>query len=148
MPFDDYVQQAVLTPLGMAAAGFRYPAGTDPATGYVEVPRIVDPLLRRMLPAGIAGERQGRYLALHRFYVDGPAYGGLVGPVLDAGRFLRMHLGDGELDGHRVLAPQTARGMRTINQPGKPFDHGTGWFRRPSTSPDRWVEHFGTGAGF
>ena len=80
--------------------------------------------------------------------MDGPAYGGLVGHVLDAGRFLRMHLGDGQLDGHRVLAPQTARGMRTIDQPGKPFDHGTGWFRRPTTDPDRWVEHFGTGAGF
>ena len=148
MPFEQYVQQAVLTPLGMRGTGFGYPAGTDAATGYVRVPKIVDPLLRRMIPGGIVGDRHGRYLALNRFYVDGPAYGGLVGHVLDAGRFLRMHLGDGQLDGHRVLAPQTARGMRTIDQPGKPFDHGTGWFRRPTTDPDRWVEHFGTGAGF
>jgi len=148
MPFEQYVQQAVLTPLGMRGTGFGYPAGTDSATGYVRAPKIVDPLLRRMIPGGIVGDRHGRYLALRRFSVDGPAYGGLVGDVLDAGRFLRMHLGDGQLAGHRVLAPQTARGMRTIDQPGKPFDHGIGWFRRPTVDPDRWVEHFGTGAGF
>ena len=67
---------------------------------------------------------------------------------MDAGRFLRMHLGDGEIDGHRVLDPQTARSMRSIAHPGKPFNHGTGWFRRPTKSPGSWVEHYGTGAGF
>ena len=25
--------------------------------------------------------------------------------------------------------------MRTIDQAGKPFDHGTGWFRRPTKTP-------------
>ena len=93
-------------------------------------------------------KRQGPYRALNPFYVDGPAYGGLVGDVLDASRFLRMHLCDGELDGHRILAPQTARRMRTIDQVGKPFDHGTGWFVRPTSTQQQWVEHFGTGVGF
>jgi CubicO group peptidase (beta-lactamase class C family) len=96
----------------------------------------------------VAGDRHGRYLALNPFAVDGPAYGGLTGDVLDAGRFLRMHLRDGELDGNRILAPQTARQMRSIVKPGKPFDHGIGWFRRPTDTPGQWVEHFGTGAGF
>ena len=68
--------------------------------------------------------------------------------VLDAARFLRMHLRDGELDGHRILDPQSARRMRRIEHPGKPFTHGIGWFRRPTTSPETWVEHFGTGVGF
>jgi CubicO group peptidase (beta-lactamase class C family) len=133
----------------MRETGFRYRTATpDIATGYVKAPRLLDPLLRRILPAGIVGDRRGRYLALNRFYLDGPAYGGLIGHVLDASRFLRMHLRDGELDGQRVLAAQTARAMRTIDRPGKPFDHGTGWFRRPTTAPDRWVEHFGSGVGF
>ena len=38
--------------------------------------------------------------------------------------------------------------MRAIDQPGKPFDHGIGWFRRPTKHPGHWVEHFGAGAGF
>ena len=118
------------------------------ATGYVKAPRIADPALRRLLPQGVAGSRHGPYLALNPFYVDGPAYGGLVGDVLDAGTFLRMHLGDGEIDGRRVLDPRTARSMRSIVHPGKPFNHGTGWFRRPTKSPGNWVEHYGSGAGF
>ena len=132
----------------MDHTGFRYQDGAAPATGYVKAPRIADPLLRGLLPGGIAGDRHGPYLSLHPFYVDGPAYGGLVGDVLDAGRFLRLHLGDGEIDGTRVLSPGAAGSMRTIDQAGKPFDHGTGWFRRPTKTPGQWVEHFGAGAGF
>lgn len=148
MPFTSYVQRAVLGPLGMEHSGFRYLAEVDGATGYIRTPRITDLLLRHLLPDGIAGNRTGPFLALNPFYVDRPAYGGLIGDVLDASRFLRMHLTDGELDGTHVLAPQTARGMRSIEHPGKPFDHGIGWFRRPTTDNGDWVEHFGAGAGF
>jgi CubicO group peptidase (beta-lactamase class C family) len=148
MPFEDYVQDFVLRAVGMDRTGFRYRDGADKATGYVKAPRIADPVLRGLLPRGIAGDRHGPYLSLNPFYVDGPAYGGLVGDVLDASRFLRLHLRDGEIDGARVLSPESARRMRTIDQPGKPFDHGTGWFRRPAKASGQWVEHFGAGAGF
>jgi CubicO group peptidase (beta-lactamase class C family) len=146
MPFAAYVHKRVLEPLGMTRTGFS-PSGQE-AIGYVKAPRIVNPLLRRLLPAGIVGDRHGGYLTLNPFAVDGPAYGGLVGDVQDAGRFLSMHLRDGELDGSRILAPHTARRMRIIDQPGKRFRHGTGWFRRPTDTPGQWVEHLGTGAGF
>ena len=148
MPFEDYVRDSVLRAAGMENTGFRYQDGADKATGYVKAPRIADPVLRGLLPRGITGDRHGPYLSLNPFYVDGPAYGGLVGDVLDAARFLRMHLRDGEIGGVRVLSPESARRMRTIDQPGKPFDHGTGWFRQPTKTPGQWVEHFGAGAGF
>ena len=148
MPFEAYVRQSVLGAVGMEHTGFHYDSGADRATGYVKAPRIVDPVLRGLLPGGVAGDRHGPYLSLNAFYVDGPAYGGLVGDVLDAGRFLRLHLREGEIDGTRVLSPGSARRMRTIDQAGKPFDHGTGWFRRPTKTPGAWVEHFGAGAGF
>jgi CubicO group peptidase (beta-lactamase class C family) len=148
MPFETCVRQFVLQPVGMDHTGFAYPRGMDRAVGYVKSPRATDPALRRLLPTGVVGHRHGRYLALNPFYVDGPAYGGLVGNVLDAARFLRMHLGDGELDGHRILEPETARRMRNIDHPGRPFHHGAGWFRRPTRGPGDWVEHFGAGAGF
>ena len=41
---------------------------------------------------------------LRPFLVDGAAHGGLVGNVVDAARFARLHLRDGELDGVRVLS--------------------------------------------
>jgi CubicO group peptidase (beta-lactamase class C family) len=148
MPYETYVRRHVLRPLGMDRTGFGPPAAPDSAIGYVKAPRIADPLLRRLLPEGIAGDRHGGYLALNPFVVDGPAYGGLIGDVLDAGRFLRMHLRDGELDGNRILTPQSARRMRIIDQPGKRFHHGIGWFRGRTDPPGRWVQHFGTGAGF
>lgn len=147
-PFKDYVRQSVLEPAGMAHTDFSYRPDAHAAIGYVRSPRIADPAFRRVLPVGIAGARHGGYLALNRFHVDGPAYGGLVGDVLDAGRFLRLHLGDGELDGHQVLTPATARAMREPNHAGKSFEHGLGWFRRATTGTGDWVEHFGAGAGF
>ena len=81
---------------------------------------------RAQLGACVVEARHGRYLSSSRVYVNGPAYGGLVGDVLDAARFLRLHLGDGELDGRRVLQPSPARAMRVIDHPGKPFSHGSG----------------------
>jgi len=80
--------------------------------------------------------------------VDGPGYGGLVGPVTDTARLAAMHLGDGELDGARILRPDTARLMRTITAPGKPFDLGLGWFRKPVDATTTAVEHLGAGGGF
>ena len=148
MPFEECVHDLVLRPLGMDATGFTYGHGAERATGYVQAPPFVDPVLRRLLPTGIVGDRHGPYLALNPFYVDGPSYGGLVGHTLDAARFVRMHLRDGELDGSRILAADTARGMRSIERPGKRVDHGIGWFRRPRDSSESWVEHFGAGAGF
>ena len=149
MPFEAYVQQSVLRPLGMDHTGFGYPAGADRATGYVKAPRIVDPLLRRLLPPGIAGDRHGPYLALNPFYVDGPAYGGLVGDVLDAGRFLRMHLRDGELDG--TPGPRPAdRPPHAHHRPRRASRSTTApaGSAGPPSDPEHWVEHFGAGAGF
>jgi CubicO group peptidase (beta-lactamase class C family) len=70
--------------------------------------------------------------------------------VTDAARLLRLHLGDGAIDGRRVLRAETVREMRTISTPGRPFDLGLGWFRRLADreARPRFVEHWGTGVGF
>jgi CubicO group peptidase (beta-lactamase class C family) len=69
---------------------------------------------------------------------------------VDVARLLRLHLADGTVEGSRVLAPSTARTMRTIATPGRPFDLGLGWFRRPADrdAEPAFVEHWGTGGGF
>jgi CubicO group peptidase (beta-lactamase class C family) len=147
-PFEEYVRAAVLEPVGMTATAFTYQPRAHAATGYVRAPRGAGLLLEMVLPKGIVGQRHGRYLGLRPFLVDGAGYGGLVGHVLDAGRFLRLHLGDGEVDGQRILSAEATRAMRRIVARGKPFDHATGWFRRPADSTEHYVEHFGAGAGF
>jgi CubicO group peptidase (beta-lactamase class C family) len=61
-----------------------------------------------------------------------------------------MHLRDGELDGARILAPESAAAMRRITIHGKRFDLGLGWFRPASqrNADPSFVEHLGGGAGF
>jgi CubicO group peptidase (beta-lactamase class C family) len=149
-PFEHYVHHAVLQPAGMSRTGYIHRPDVQYATGYVRMPRPLTPLLRAALPAGSVGKRHGEYVALARFRVAGAGYGGLIGDVLDAARLLRLHLADGVIDGHRILAADTARDMRTIRFPGKPFDHGLGWFRPPAHryAQPSFVEHWGTGGGF
>jgi CubicO group peptidase (beta-lactamase class C family) len=146
-PFERYLHTAILEPAGMAATGFTY-GEAPPATGYVRIPRVADPLLRLAVPAALLGPRHGRHRSLRPFYVDGAGYGGLVGPVLDVSRLLRLHLGDGEIDGHRILSATAVRSMQHVTARGRRLDHAIGWFRRRADGDDEYLEHFGAGAGF
>jgi CubicO group peptidase (beta-lactamase class C family) len=153
-PFEHHVRHALLTPAGMTGTGYtRCPDGGrsgEDATGYVHLPRTLTPALRAALPTGIVGERHGGHLALRPFRVAGAGYGGLIGSAPDAARLLRLHLADGMIDATPILSAPTARAMRTIRTPGRPFDLGLGWFRRPADRNARpgFVEHWGTGGGF
>ena len=146
--FEDYVRSHVLEPLGMTSTGF---AVTDPATWATPYQRrftALGALLPLLIPRPILGLRQGRFRALRHFYVDGAAYGGLVGPATDAARFLRADLGDGELDGTRILSTEATRAMRVIVAHGRRIEVGMGWFRRGKVRSADSVEHLGGGAGF
>lgn len=145
--FEDYVRAAVLEPAGMHHTGYTY-TDRPRAVGYLRAPAVLTSLLRRSVPPGVAGRRVAGRLAFEPFYVDGPAYGGLIGDVLDAARFLRLHLCDGAIGGRRVLRAETARAMRRIDRPGAPFDHGLGWFRHAGAQGRPYVQHLGGGAGF
>jgi CubicO group peptidase (beta-lactamase class C family) len=103
-----------------------------------------------MLPKGIVGENHGRFVAFRRFYVDGPAYGGLVGSARDAARFMAAHLNEGKLDGVRILSAESVRAMQTIQASGRKLDVGFGWTRRGADRPGAGahLEHLGGGGGF
>jgi CubicO group peptidase (beta-lactamase class C family) len=149
-PFVEHVRGALLAPAGMSATGYSHRDGAECATGFVRLPRPLTPALRATLPPGIVGDRYGSYAALRPFRVTGAGYGGLIGTAPDAARLLRLHLADGTIDGTRILEPATARAMRTVDTPGKPFDLGLGWFRRPCDrdAEPEFVEHWGTGGGY
>ncbi len=150
--YEEYVREEILAPLGMDLTGFAYPepARHGAATGYQPLWKPLTPLLRAALPRGIVGPRYGRYVSFNPFYVKGPAYGGLVGGVSEAARFVRLHLNGGEVDGTRLLSPKSVAEMRRIAPRGGKRDFGLGWFRSHAARERRpaFVEHLGGGAGF
>jgi len=147
-PYAGLAVGQILQPLEMRMTRFAYTPDmlARAATGYH--PRRSP--MRLLLPGWVIGARTGRWLSFRRFLLDGAAYGGLLGPVRDAARFLQMHLRDGELDGTRILPAQSAAAMRHVTVTGKRYDLGLGWFR-PAGQRDAdppFVEHLGGGAGF
>ena len=147
-PFVEVVREEILDPLGMRQTGFAYTAEMEAyaAVGY----HPYRSPMRVLLPRWVTGQRAGRWVSLERFLVDGAPYGGLVGSLDDAARFLRMHLRGGELDGVRIIGTDSAAEMREITIQGRRVDLGLGWFRPANQrrADPSFVEHLGGGAGF
>ena len=150
-PYDTFVRNQILVPLHMERTAFSWTAsalGAAPhVTAYQRVPRTMTPLLAAVLPYGLLGARAGSYVSVGSFEVDGAAYGGLIGPVSDAARFLALFTNRGTVGGLRILRPQTVEAMTTIATPGRPYDFGLAWFR-PHDEPTATVEHLGGGMGY
>jgi CubicO group peptidase (beta-lactamase class C family) len=150
--YEEYVGEEILAPLGMDYTGFAYqdPAQHEAATGYQPLWRPLTPLFRRVLPHGVVGSRQGRYITFNPFYVNGSAYGGLVGGVSEANRLAMLHLNGGCIDGTRLLSSDSVAEMQRITPRGGKRDFGLGWFRshEPAQHLPAFIEHLGGGAGF
>jgi CubicO group peptidase (beta-lactamase class C family) len=118
-PFDQFLQSRLFAPLHMVDSGFSVPE--DKLARLVAVPGT-QPL---PFSDGDVGKRQ-------TFFSGG---GGIVSTVPDVLRFCQMLLNGGELDGVRILKPETVRLMTTNSLP--PDMHiagheagpayGTGW---------------------
>jgi len=149
LPVEAVVEKEVFRPLGMEATSYRYRPAAARAVGYLRAPRVVGPVLRRVLPDGIVGPRVEGYISFEPFLVNGAGFGGLIGTVSDAARLAGAHAAGGD-DPHPVLSQDVIETMRTISFPGKPFDHGIGWFRKPQDAAREpgFVEHYGTGGGY
>ena len=117
-PFDAFVRDRILLPLGMtnvvvgipALLASRFPVTYGPAEGGGLVPSDIP--------------EQTGYQQV--------AFGGssLSGPVQDYTRFAQMLAGSGELDGVRILSPKTVDLMATNHLPNGvefPFAQGEGW---------------------
>jgi CubicO group peptidase (beta-lactamase class C family) len=149
-PFCEFVQRELLEPLRMSRTGFEHAqAPADIATGYWRLPPGGAAALRLLLPRGIVGQRAGGLVAFRPFYVNGPPYGGLVGDVHDAARFLSLHLGQGAVGGHQLLSAESAAAMRTLTTNGTKLTTGLGWWRRHEADDGSGlVEHLGGGGAF
>ncbi len=149
-PFCEFVRCELLEPLGMTRTGFEHArAPADIATGYWRLPPGGRAALRLLLPAGIVGPRAGALVAFRPFYVNGPPYGGLVGDVRDAARFLSLHLGEGAAGGRRLLSAESAVAMRTLTVSGTQLATRLGWWRRHQADDGSGlVEHLGGGGAY
>lgn len=102
MPFDAFLHQRLFDPLGMIDTGFTVSTG--------QIPRFADlPENRGAMWVLADDPYNSRYAQPH--YPSGG--GGLVSTVHDYARFAAMLLGDGELNGVRVLKPETVRLARS-----------------------------------
>lgn len=146
---EQVITELVLQPLGMDHTGFTFNTEGPRATGYVLSPRMTHPMVAALLPAGVAEASAGRALSLRPFLIEGPAYGGLIGPASDAVKLAAAHLPHpGPAGGTGQLGDLGQ--MHIINHKGRRFDHGIGWFRKPADAnrSPAFVEHYGTGGGF
>jgi CubicO group peptidase (beta-lactamase class C family) len=149
LSYEDCVREQVLGPLGMEHTDYVYNPHSPRAVGYVRTPRAFVPVLRAVLPRGLVDGRVEGHTALNPFLLNGAAFGGLVGSVTDAVRLAAAHAAR-RTDRTTILDQPHLETMRSIAAPGKPFDHGIGWFRKP-TDAERapgFVEHYGTGVGY
>lgn len=94
-PFDDYVERHIFAPLRMTRSTFR------------------QPLPERLQPLMATGYQRASGEPVP-FEIVGPAPAGSMSATgTDMARFMMAHLNEGELDGQRILRPETARQMHS-----------------------------------
>jgi D-alanyl-D-alanine carboxypeptidase len=158
-PYEDYVKDHILQPLGMRQTGFLYTLDMSrhEASGSQPVVHLFTPLLPFFVDTNaLIRERAGRSLWLNRVYVDASPPSGLIGSASDVARLLLAYLNEGELDGIRILSPQSVQMMTSANHvlgegpnmaAHKNGQHGLGWYVIPEGERMR-LQHHGAGPGF
>jgi CubicO group peptidase (beta-lactamase class C family) len=133
--FKDFLGANVLRPLGMTDTYFFVP---EPKR-----PRLAAHYGRDRDGSLTVVRARGDEVPENAFYSGG---GGLRSTVLDVYRFLLMVLNDGELDGVRLLKPETVR-MMVTNQVGSSYPaSGYGWGYGVRVQTDTTVSGAGRGA--
>jgi CubicO group peptidase (beta-lactamase class C family) len=95
VPWDDYIEQRVLAPLGMTQTTTRQP---------------VPPRLRADMSEGYVWAG-GSYVPKKFEIVEPMPAGSMAASATDMAKFMIAHLNDGELNGQRILADSTAKRM-------------------------------------
>lgn len=134
-PLDVLLQQRVFSPLAMKHSGF-----------WISPEENARRTLANVYSPGSEGklvDTSDRAIALSTFTHPGPLFsggGGLVSTVPDYLRFAQMLLNSGELDGARVLKPETVQAMLTRQTTA---DQGDVYWYEPDAFPT--VKGFGWG---
>lgn len=89
------------------------------AKGYLEKHSLMNVVKSFFMPGELIGGREGEWVHLKDHYVNGAAFGGLVGSARAFGRFLQDQLRPrsvlfGDATRQMFFAPQRARGEKAI----------------------------------
>jgi CubicO group peptidase (beta-lactamase class C family) len=155
-PFVEYVREHILKPLGMVNTDFTYSnqsmidhaaAPSIPASKVEDLISVVDQAKGQVSGADLIREVDDKFAWMNRFYVVA-ANGGLIGPSTEFIRFAQMHLNGGELDGVRILSPESVALMQEMQKStaGDPLGYGAAW-RVFDDAEHPFVEHDGGGEG-
>jgi CubicO group peptidase (beta-lactamase class C family) len=98
IPFKQYIRERIWAPLGMTSTAF---SPTPEMEERLSIPYLPDPRTRRPVPAG-------------RTKADVWPAGVVYGTVHDQARWVRFNLGDGAVEGGRILRPETLERMHTL----------------------------------
>ena len=116
--FSAYVSEHILRPLAIAPQELGYVVA-DPAhhaTGYLEKYSLMNLAKGFLIDRDLIGDYSGRWLEIRSHYLNGPAFGGLVGTASGFGTFLQDQLRErsvlfNDTTRHLFYAPQqTMRG--------------------------------------
>jgi CubicO group peptidase (beta-lactamase class C family) len=124
-PFTDYVERELLAPLGIRPLELGYSLEqADTASGYLEKWSWLNLLKRLVIDGAYIDRYEGSWLRIRAHYVDGPAFGGLIGTTAAFGTWL------GDLLGESRTLPGAARAWLFEQQhltSGEPVPMTLGW---------------------
>src|SRR6185503_6872691 len=104
-PFDQYLEETIFKPLGMKDTAFWVPEAKAARLSPLYVPDKDGKLV---------SQGKDEFLTPAKFFSGG---GGLTSTAMDYTRFAQMLLNGGELDGKRILKPETVKLMHTNQLP-------------------------------
>ena len=93
-PFTSYVTERVLAPLGISGAdlGYAIPDPLRHAQGYLEKYSFLNLAKPLLIDREFLGDYEGPWLRIEPHYLNGPAFGGLVGTARGFGKLLQDEL--------------------------------------------------------
>ena len=140
------VQTSVFTPLGLSSSemAYRIPDATLHASGYLERRSFINLIKSLVIDRSLVGQRAGQWVEILPHYVNGPAFGGIVGHAAGFAAFLQDQLRESS----RVLAA-SARSFLYQQQraSGRDIPMTLGW-HIGSRGKQRYYFKEGGGGGF
>lgn len=148
--YEDYVRQHILTPLNITPMELSFTI-TDPkkhAKGYLEKYSLLNLFKGFLIDDKLIGEKshyEGDWLHIQNHYLNGPAFGGLIGTSRGFGKILQD-----QLEPKSVLINNETKKLfytqQTTNN-GDPIDMTLGW-HIGYTNNTKYFFKEGGGAGF
>jgi len=92
--FTEFVRKHILSRLGITTPELEYriPDRANQARGYLEKYSLMNIMKRFVIASKWIGHYEGRWLQIHDHFLNGPAFGGLVGTARGFGKLLQDQL--------------------------------------------------------